>query len=217
MPENIPSSSQLIEYWDNSAASKEFRHPLPDAIIEKYFPAGGKVLDMGCGYGRLAAHLASLGFSVAGTDTSTAMLEQAKQNAPGCEFRNCRNELTWEDNTFDVVLLVTLLTSVPLDLEQRKIMSEIRRVLKPGGCIFISDLPLQWSSAYLDRYAKGLRRYGQYGVFDLADGGTVRHHDLGYFSQLVAEFTCLEMETYEVVTMNGNQARAVRYVGQLPS
>ena len=96
MAENIPSSSQLIKYWDASATSKEFRHPIPEPLIKKYFPTGGKVLDIGCGQGRLAKYLADMGFSVAGTDTSTAMLEQAKKNVPGCEFRECRSsELTW--------------------------------------------------------------------------------------------------------------------------
>ncbi|MBE9064421.1 class I SAM-dependent methyltransferase [cf. Phormidesmis sp. LEGE 11477] len=214
MTKTIPSSSELIKYWDESATSKEFSHPIPQAVIERHFPKGARVLDMGCGYGRLARYLSDLGFVVAATDTSPAMLEQAKKNAPECEFQNCRSELGWDDNTFDVAIIVTLLTSVPFDLEQRQIMSELKRVLKPGGCLFVSDLPLQWSASYLDRYKDGYKRYGQYGVFDLADGGTVRHHDLGYFTQLMGGFDCLELETHEVITMNGNSAQAVRYVGR---
>ncbi len=215
MAENIPSSSQLIKYWDASATSKEFKHPIPKPLIDQYFPAGAKVLDVGCGQGRLASYLAQMGFAVSGTDTSTAMLAQARKNVLDCEFRECRSsELTYDDSTFDVAIAVTLLTSVPFDLEQRQIMSEIKRVLKPDGCLFISDLPLQWSARYLDRYKSGQKRYGQYGVFDLDDGGVVRHHGLGYFMQLVSGFTTLEMETHEVVTMNGNEAQAVRYVGK---
>jgi ubiquinone/menaquinone biosynthesis C-methylase UbiE len=215
MAVNIPSSSELIEYWDSSVSSTEFRHPLPKAIVDQYFPAGASILDMGCGYGRLAANLADLGFAVSGTDTSPAMLEKARRDVPNCDFRHCQNDLSWADDTFDVVLLVTLLTSVPLDLEQRKIMGELRRVLKPGGCIFVSDLPLQWSSDYLEIYEKGLKRYGQYGVFDLSDGGITRHHDLGYFIELMSGFTCLELETHDVTTMNNDQAQAFRYIGKL--
>ena len=214
MSNSIPSSSQLVAYWDSIASIKKFRHPLPKAIVEQYFTKSGKVLDVGCGYGRQLKELSELGFSVAGTDTSSAMLEKAKENAPDAELQQCRSNLPWEDNTFDVVLLVTLLTSVPFDLEQRKIVSEVKRVIKPGGHVFVSDLPLQWSKKYLDRYQEGAKRYGQYGVFDLDDGGTVRHHEMGYFIQLMADFTCLEMNTHEVETMNGNEALAVRYVGQ---
>ncbi|MGC1307151.1 MAG: class I SAM-dependent methyltransferase [Phormidesmis sp.] len=215
MTDNIPSSSDLIDYWDSSVSSKEFRHPLPKTIIDQYFAGGAKILDMGCGYGRLATQLADLGFAVAGTDTSPAMLEQARKNAPDCEFKPYQNVLPWADDTFEVVLLVTLLTSVPSDLEQRQIMSEVKRVLKPEGCIFVSDMPLQWSSRYVERYADGLKRYGQFGVFDMSDGGTVRHHELSYFMQLMAGFTCHKLENYSVETMNGNQAQAMRFVGRL--
>ena len=212
---SIPNSSQLIKYWDASATSKEFRHPIPETLVEKYFPQGASVIDIGCGQGRLASYLSNMGFSVSGTDTSTAMLEQARKNVPDCEFRECRSsQLTYDDNSFDVAIAVTLLTSIPFDLEQRQIMAEIKRVLKPGGTLFVSDLPLQWSTNYLERYQKGLRRYGQYGVFDITDGGVVRHHELGYFMQLMSGFTPLEMETHEVITMNGNTAQAVRFVGQ---
>ena len=93
-------------------------------------------------------------------------------------------------------------------------MGELKRVLKPGGYLFVSDLPLQWSHDYLARYHQGSKRYGQYGVFDLADGGVVRHHELGYFMQLMSGFKTLEMETHDVITMNGNPAQAVRYLGQ---
>ncbi|MEM9947302.1 MAG: class I SAM-dependent methyltransferase [Cyanobacteria bacterium P01_D01_bin.36] len=215
MADTIPSSAELIKYWDANATSKAFSHPIPQEFIETYFPTNAKVLDVGCGQGRLASYLSEMNFQVSGTDTSTAMLEEARKNVPNCEFRECRSsELTYEDNTFDVAIAVTLLTSVPFDLEQRQIMSEIKRVLKPEGILFISDLPLQWSDKYLERYQKGQRRYGQYGVFDLEDGGVVRHHELSYFNQLVSSFTPLKMETHNVVTMNGNQAEAVRFVGK---
>lgn len=215
MTNSIPSSSQLVAYWDSIASIKKFRHPLPKEIVEKYFPKGGTVLDVGCGYGRQLKQLSEWGFSVAGTDTSSAMLQQAKETAPEAELQQCRSDLPWKDDTFDVVLLVTLLTSVPFDLEQRKIVSEVKRVLKPRGHVFVSDLPLQWSKRYLERYQEGAKRYSQYGVFDLDDGGTVRHHEMGYFMQLMSEFDCLELDTHEVETMNGNEAIAVQYVGQL--
>lgn len=51
--------------------------------------------------------------------------------------------------------------------------------------------------------------------FNLADGGVVRHHDLGYFMRLLDGFTLLALETHPITTMNGNPAQAIRYVGKL--
>lgn len=216
MSDAIPGSLQLTDYWNNSATSKVFGHPIPDAVIEAYFPANAKVLDIGCGQGRLSRILADIGFQVSGADTSTAMLAEARNNAPNCEFRqSCEGRLAYGDNAFEVAIAVTLFTSVPSASEQCQLISEIKRILKPGGILFVSDLPLQWTDRYLARYQAGQERYGQYGVFDLENGGVVRHHEQAYFMQLVSDFTPLKMETHEVVTMNGNQAQAFRFVGQL--
>ncbi|MEL6159695.1 MAG: class I SAM-dependent methyltransferase [Cyanobacteria bacterium J06554_11] len=87
MAENVPSSSQLVEFWNASATSKEFRHPLPKRFIEKYFPAGASVLDIGCGQGRLTKYLSESGFSVSGMDISAAMLEQSLRLVWICLFK----------------------------------------------------------------------------------------------------------------------------------
>ncbi|MEL7144139.1 MAG: class I SAM-dependent methyltransferase [Cyanobacteria bacterium J06643_4] len=216
MTEAIPRASQLVQFWDNSATSREFRHPVPQAVINGYFPPKAKILDIGCGQGRLTKKLSDMGFAVSGTDTSTGMLAQAQKSAPECDFCRCQNnQLPWENDVFDVAIAITLFTSVPSDKEQRQIISELKRVLKHDGLLFISDMPLQWTHRYLERYQRGAKRYGQYGVFDLADGGVVRHHDLGYFMQLLDGFTPLVLETHPIVTMNGNSAQAIRYVGKL--
>lgn len=215
MPENIPNSSQLVAYWDAVASSKPFRHPIPKSYIERHFAPPAAVLDVGCGRGRIVAELTRLGFHAAGTDTSLAMLSHARRDVPDCEFRQCMDVLPWEDDTFHVALLVAVLTSVPSDREQQQLVREVKRILKPNGHVFVSDMPRQWSARYLARYDAGLQRYGQYGVFDLADGGTVRHHNLDYFMRLMSGFRCLELETHEVETMNGNRAQAFRYLGRL--
>ncbi|MEM6353247.1 MAG: class I SAM-dependent methyltransferase [Cyanobacteria bacterium P01_D01_bin.14] len=214
MPETIPATSKLTDFWDSAAGQRAFGHPIPDRVIEAYFPSSGKVLDVGCGYGRLTQQLADSGFAVSGTDASQAMLDAAKDNAPACEFRRCTTTLPWEGHTFDVAILVTLLTSVPAEADQRELVGEVFRVLKPGGHVFVSDMPLQWAKRYQTRYAEGLKRYGEYGVFDLPNGGTVRHHQLAYFLDLMSGFEMLLLEPHAVTTMNGNSAQAFRYVGR---
>lgn len=48
---------------------------------------GGRVVDLGCGGGRLARILHDAGHEVLGVDQSAAMIARARANAPGCRFR----------------------------------------------------------------------------------------------------------------------------------
>lgn len=142
MPEKIPATSQLTKFWNCTAGQKEFGHPIPGHIIDEYFPPSGKILDVGCGYGRLARQLSNSGFEVSCVDSSQAMLDAARLIAPACEFQHYTTAFPWKNHTFDVAIFVTLFTSVPAEIEQRKIVDEVFRVLKPGGHVCVSDMPL---------------------------------------------------------------------------
>jgi len=64
-----------------------------------------RILDAGCGTGRIAVHLAGLGYSVVGVDVDDGMLEVARAEAPGLDWR--RDDLASFDlgERFDLVLL----------------------------------------------------------------------------------------------------------------
>ncbi len=51
---------------------------------------GGAVVDLGCGPGRVTAHLAALGLSVFGLDLSESMLATARRENPGLRFEQVR-------------------------------------------------------------------------------------------------------------------------------
>jgi hypothetical protein len=57
------------------------------------------------------------------------------------------------------------------------VLQELRRVLRAGGLLYISDLWLQTDARNVQRYVCDHPKYGRYGVFDLPEGVTVRHHD----------------------------------------
>ena len=50
------------------------------AFCERAFPTPGKLLDLGCGTGRLCLHFAEKGFECVGVDLSEDMLARAKDN-----------------------------------------------------------------------------------------------------------------------------------------
>src|SRR4051812_13237342 len=56
------------------------------AFCERAFATPGKLLDLGCGTGRLCVHFAAKGFECVGIDLSDEMLAKARENAPMATF-----------------------------------------------------------------------------------------------------------------------------------
>ena len=64
-----------------------------------------RVLDAGCGTGRIAVRLDELGYAVVGADVDEAMLEVARAEAPGLDWRQADLASFELGERFDVVLL----------------------------------------------------------------------------------------------------------------
>ena len=100
--------------------------------------APGRALDVACGTGRHALHLASLGHAVIGVDATVAMLDRARVKAPTIDFREGRfDALPVEDASVDVLTCALALCHVT-DLAPA--VREFGRVLAPGGVAIISDM-----------------------------------------------------------------------------
>lgn len=108
--------------------------------------AGDRVLDVGCGTGRLtmaASRWAGSSGEVWGIDPSADMIQVARKNAAKRKLLvhfepGVIEKLPFEDGSFDVVLNRLMFHHLPGDLKQRG-LAEIRRVLKPGGICLIVD------------------------------------------------------------------------------
>jgi ubiquinone/menaquinone biosynthesis C-methylase UbiE len=94
------------------------------------------VLDLGCGDGRLTGELAAAGADVRGADPSTVALERAREAYPEIRFDAVGpgGALPYEDAEFDAVACIHVLQHVQ---DTQGVMSEARRVLRPGGTLAI--------------------------------------------------------------------------------
>ncbi len=107
---------------------------------------GEKVLDVGCGTGTLAIEVQSrVGRAgrVAGVDPGTQQIARARSKAARrtlpIDFQiGVIEHLAFPDQTFDVVLSTLMMHHLP-DSLKRQGLSEIARVLKPGGRLVIAD------------------------------------------------------------------------------
>jgi ubiquinone/menaquinone biosynthesis C-methylase UbiE len=97
-------------------------------------PLGGRrVLDLGCGKGRFARPLAEAGAEVIGIDLSAAMLADADGIA---RVRGSARRLPFAAASFDAVIAVEVFEHLAAIDE---VLSEARRVLRPGGVLAIVD------------------------------------------------------------------------------
>jgi len=102
-----------------------------------------KVLDLGCGSGRHVMYLARYGFSLYGFDKSPAGLEITRtllKNeglAADLRFGEMTEELPYADGFFDAVVSTQVIHHAVLS-DIKKIVTEILRVLKTGGPVFIT-------------------------------------------------------------------------------
>ena len=103
-------------------------------------PAGSRILDVPCGQGRHAHLLAEAGFDVDGLDYSDTLLDSARTRGHGRTLRYTKGDMRklparWTDR-FDAVL--NLSTSFGFFLnpaDDRKVIAELARVLRPGGML----------------------------------------------------------------------------------
>ena len=110
---------------------------------------GQTVLDLGCGAGLdsiLAARRAGATGRVISIDMTTEMLEKAKRNAMSAAVDNIEfhhgeaDQLPVDDETVDVVITNGVFN---LCLEKRRVLSELHRVLRPGGRLQMADILLR--------------------------------------------------------------------------
>ncbi|MYB47996.1 MAG: class I SAM-dependent methyltransferase [Dehalococcoidia bacterium] len=110
--------------------------PVIQRILARY-PVG-TALDAACGTGRHTEYLASLGHEVTGVDATPEMLELAAAKVPEAQFESADlTDLPFADGEIDLVVCTLALTHCA-DLGPP--ITELARVLRPGGHLVISDV-----------------------------------------------------------------------------
>lgn len=134
---------EIREFWDRTAADwhiqvgstgDENRMLNSDPVLWTFAGdvRGLRVLDAGCGTGYLSRQLADRGAVVTGVDVSERMIEIARAERPGIDFRvdSCSELRTVGDGDVDLVVANYVLMDVP-DLEGT--VRAFHRVLRAGG------------------------------------------------------------------------------------
>ena len=124
--------------------------------------AGLEVLDAGCGSGPLAEALRAKGAVVSGFDLSPAMVELARDRLgedADVRVADLGAPLPYPDDTFDLVVVSLALHYVE---DWASALTELRRVLKPGGRLTVSIIhPMIYAIVYPDADYFAVTQYSE--------------------------------------------------------
>ena len=154
------------------------RHLRTMTVDQALLKPGEKVLDVGCGTGGVTIpaklRVGKTG-EAAGIDPAPEMIAVARRKANRAEleidFRvGVIESLPYPDETFDAVTSSMMMHHLPKHLQVTG-LSEIRRVLKPGGRLLIADM-MRPSTSFRKQFTSLVLRHGhatQFGIEDLQE------------------------------------------------
>jgi ubiquinone/menaquinone biosynthesis C-methylase UbiE len=118
------------------------------ALVLNDLPRGSRILDVGCGTAHLTHWIKEKGFDVCGIEPSTEMFNYARQNFPEIEIKQAiSSNIPYKDGSFDLIVAFEVLRYLDKQ-ENIKSFAEFRRVLKPGGKFFVTQVNLFSTDLY---------------------------------------------------------------------
>lgn len=170
---SVPRGDDYDARWRALAAQGKSIHGEADLVEHLLRGAGGtRVLDAGCGTGRVAIELANRGFSVVGIDSDAAMLRSAKAKAPGLNW--LQGDLVETDahlqTEFDIVVAAGNVMIFLAPGTEGRVVGQLASRLAPHG-LLIAGFQLNTGRLTLDRYdeftaAAGLELVHRWSTWD---------------------------------------------------
>ncbi len=133
------------------------RTPWPEfSHFIEYVNNNAKVLDLGCGNGRVNTLLKPKDVDYLGLDSSSGLIEKAQINHPEAHFViGDMVDLKLPDNNFDVIFSIASFHHIPSKKLRKQAVDEIYRVLKKDGILILTAWNLfQWK--YLTCFTKAI-------------------------------------------------------------
>jgi ubiquinone/menaquinone biosynthesis C-methylase UbiE len=152
----------LWDYLHDSAVARNYDEGLADSSLfnidlefaERYFNQPGRIIDLGCGTGRLLLNFAQRGYWVLGVDLSEAMLARARDKAAaaGLHVHLVKANLVeldaFADQSFDyAACLFSTLGMIQGSTERLRVIQNTYRLLRPGGRLLL-HVHNRWFNAW---------------------------------------------------------------------
>ncbi len=170
------------------------QHPWAEfAVFSKLLPEQAKVLDLGCGNGRLRKFLPAE-ISYTGVDFTAELLDIAQKQYPHDKFRHGKMQSVktiCEGEKFDGIFLIASFHHLASQSEREQLLADLHDLLNEGGKIFISNWNLYqkkyWKS-WLANLGNFLARKAKWGDLQIPYQVAGKKHYRYYYA-----FSLLEL------------------------
>lgn len=111
---------------------------LLDQVMKNRYLECDSILDAGCGSGRNLSFMHNLGFNIEGCDKDEQLISDLQRDFPEVSFTVAElSNLPYVTNTFDHIICNAVLHFAQNNNHFSKMITELHRVLNPGGILFI--------------------------------------------------------------------------------
>lgn len=132
---------EVAAHYDEAIPAHVMAHYLAKrvALVRSLVPAGATVLDVGCGTGTLDAALRAAGYRLVGSDASFGMLRQLRLGGRGTPVCGMGERLPFVSESFALAITVATLHHISEPERVAATLSEMCRVVQPGGAVVVWD------------------------------------------------------------------------------
>lgn len=157
------------------------REVIERAIAALELPAGGRILDAGCGSGRNMVELSRRGV-VTGVELSDTSVALARGRGAGEVISGSVLEMPFADDSFDLATCLDVIEHLEDDLAA---LRELRRVVAPDGSLLVTVPAYQWLWSGHDEINHHFRRYTRSSLQRTAEQAGWREVRATYFNSLL--------------------------------
>ncbi|WP_410509185.1 class I SAM-dependent methyltransferase [Methanosarcina hadiensis] len=156
---NIPSSLELYP------------------VIHSYLRESSRILDIGCGFGKVSLELASYGYPVTGIDVNVEAIRLSEAAAKDLDVNaktkgkaefvaGNASHLPFQESSFDLAVMQAILTTVMNPQERLRAVQEAFKILKSGGYLYLVEFGQNWHlQLYRKRYVQDFQVTKEEGSF----------------------------------------------------
>ncbi|MFG2109636.1 class I SAM-dependent methyltransferase [Micromonospora chersina] len=144
-------------------------------LLDTLVPPGARILDAGCGTGRVAAALAARGHTVVGVDADLVLIDAARADHPGPRFlvadlADLDLAAQGEPEPFDAAVVAGNVMAFVAPGTERAVLTRIAAHIRPDGPVVVgfgTDRGYPLTELDADAVAAGLRLEHRFATWDL--------------------------------------------------